>query len=133
MEKKKLKLTISGSSKKTIDNIELAKSQGKNSVVIGKKNRFGLKGSFLKTGSQKSTYNKPKANFVPRENTFSKPFAANDFEKRKLAEQRATNIRIIYLIIFNLLSLKIKQKILLIRSECMEPYKNQAYLLYYNH
>ena len=29
MEKKKLKLTISGSSKKTIDNIELAKSKGK--------------------------------------------------------------------------------------------------------
>ena len=40
MEKKKLKLTISGNSKKTIDNIEFAKSQGKNSVVIGKKSRF---------------------------------------------------------------------------------------------
>ena len=80
MEKKKLKLTISGSSKKTIDNIELAKSQGKNSVVIGKKNRFGLKGSFSKTGSQKNTYNKPKANFVPRETPFAKPFVANDFE-----------------------------------------------------
>ena len=39
MEKKKLKLTISGNSKKTIDNIELAKSKGKNSVVIGKKSR----------------------------------------------------------------------------------------------
>ena len=37
MEKKKLKLTISGSSKKTINNIELAKSQRKNSVVIEKK------------------------------------------------------------------------------------------------
>ena len=37
MEKKKLKLTISGSSKKTINNIELAKSQSKNSVVIKKK------------------------------------------------------------------------------------------------
>ena len=37
MEKKKLKLTISGSSKKTINNIELAKSHGKNSVVIEKK------------------------------------------------------------------------------------------------
>ncbi len=90
MGKKKLKLTISGSSKKTIDNIELAKSQGKNSVVIGKKNRFGSKGSFPKTGLQKNTYNKPKTNFVPRETTFTKPFAANDFEKRKLAEQRAT-------------------------------------------
>ena len=47
MEKKKLKLTISGSSKKTISNIELAKSQAKNSVVIEKKNkRFGPKSSF---------------------------------------------------------------------------------------
>ena len=42
MEKKKLKLTISGSSKKTIDNINIAKTHGKNSVVIEKKNtRFG--------------------------------------------------------------------------------------------
>ena len=90
MEKKKLKLTISGSSKKTIDNIELAKSKGKNSVVIGKKNRFGSKPSFSKTGAQRNTYNKPKSNFVPRETTFTKPFVANDFEKRKLAEQRAT-------------------------------------------
>ena len=39
MEKKKLKLTISGSSKKTINNIEIAKSQGKNSVIIEKKNQ----------------------------------------------------------------------------------------------
>ena len=90
MEKKKLKLTISGSSKKTIDNIELAKSKGKNSVVIEKKNRFGSKASFSKTGAQRNTYNKPKSNFVPRETTFTKPFVANDFEKRKLAEQRAT-------------------------------------------
>ena len=90
MEKKKLKLTISGSSKKTKDNIELAKSKGKNSVVIGKKNRFGSKASFSKTGAQRNTYNKPKSNFVPRETTFTKPFVANDFEKRKLAEQRAT-------------------------------------------
>ena len=33
---KKTKLTISGSAKKSIKNIEIAKSQGKNSVVIGK-------------------------------------------------------------------------------------------------
>ena len=39
MEKKKIKLTISGSSKKTINNIKIAKSQGKNSVLIEKKNR----------------------------------------------------------------------------------------------
>ena len=33
---KKTKLTISGSAKKSIKNIEIAKSQGKNSVVIEK-------------------------------------------------------------------------------------------------
>ena len=37
MEKKKTKLTISGSSKKTISNIELRKLQNKNSVIIKKK------------------------------------------------------------------------------------------------
>ena len=51
---------------------------------------FGSKASFSKTGAQRNTYNKPKSNFVPRETTFTKPFVANDFEKRKLAEQRAT-------------------------------------------
>ena len=43
MEKKKLKLTISGSSRKTKDSIELAKSQGKKTVVIEKKSRFSSK------------------------------------------------------------------------------------------
>jgi len=91
MEKKKLKLTISGSSKKTINNIELAKSQGKNSVVIEKKNnRFGSKPSFSKNTNQKNIYNKPKTNFIPRDPIIKKPSAVNDFEKRKLAEQRAT-------------------------------------------
>ena len=37
MEKKKLKLSISGSSKKTISSIEQAKTQSKNTVVIEKK------------------------------------------------------------------------------------------------
>jgi len=91
MEKKKLKLTISGSSKKTINNIELAKSQRKNSVVIEKKNtRFGSKSTFSKNTHQRNTFNKPKNNFVPRDPIISKPSSINDFEKRKLAEQRAT-------------------------------------------
>ncbi len=91
MEKKKLKLSITGSSKKTINNIELAKSQSKNAVVIEKKNnRFGSKSSFTKNENQKNTFNKPKTNFVPRNPIISKPSSANDFEKRKLAEQRAT-------------------------------------------
>ena len=37
MEKKKLKLKISEGSKKTINNIELAKSKASNSVIIEKK------------------------------------------------------------------------------------------------
>ena len=37
MENKKTKLTLSGIAKKSIENIELAKTQSKNSVVIEKK------------------------------------------------------------------------------------------------
>jgi len=90
MEKKKLKLTISGSSKKTINNIEIAKSQGKNSVIIEKKtSRFGSKPSFSKNNNQRTSF-KSRSSFVPKVPVFSKPPLTNDFEKRKLAEQRAT-------------------------------------------
>ena len=57
---KKTKLTISGSAKKSIKNIEIAKSQGKNSVVIEKQsNKFSSKGgSFRPSGfKSKSTSN----------------------------------------------------------------------------
>ena len=91
MEKKKIKLTISGNSKKTISNIELAKSQSKNAVVIQKKgNRIGSKPSFYKKPNQKNVFNKQKSNFIPKEPINTKSSAVNDFEKRKLAEQRAT-------------------------------------------
>ena len=47
MEKKKTKLTLSGNLKKSISNIEKAKTQGKNSVFIEKKsNKFSPKKSF---------------------------------------------------------------------------------------
>ncbi len=91
MEKKKLKLSISGSSKKTINSIEQAKSQSKNTVVIEKKPRFGTKSNYSRPNSSNE---RPKgsAPFVPRNNTFSKPTTSpsSDFERRKLAEQRAT-------------------------------------------
>ena len=91
MEKKKLKLSISGSSKKTINSIEQAKSQSKNTVVIEKKPRFGTKPNYSRPNTSNE---RPKgsAPFVPRNNTFSKPSSpiTSDFEKRKLAEQRAT-------------------------------------------
>ena len=42
MANKKTKLTLSGIAKKSIENIELAKTQSKNTVVIEKKtSRFG--------------------------------------------------------------------------------------------
>ena len=92
MEKKKTKLTISGSSTKTISNIELAKSKGKNSVIIEKKlSRFGNKPRFPKNNKQETSF-KSKSFITSKATVFSKPSSApsNHFEKRKLAEQRAT-------------------------------------------
>ena len=91
MEKKKLKLSISGASKKTINSIEQAKSQSKNTVVIEKRSpKFGGKPNFSR--GNKLTENKSHSTFVPKKTNFSKPPSpiTSDFEKRKLAEQRAT-------------------------------------------
>ena len=90
---KKIKLTISGSAKKSIKNIEIAKSQGKNSVVIEKQTgKFSSRG-----GSFRSSMNNPRITStsnrgVPLKPSFNpkSPSITNDFEKRKLAEQRAT-------------------------------------------
>ena len=90
MENKKTKLTISGVAKKSIKNIELAKTQSKNSVVIEKKpNRFTNKSSLNKFSSSGL---KGKSFMGSRSSGFSKHInpITNDFEKRKLAEQRAT-------------------------------------------
>ena len=77
MENKKLKLTISGKPKKPFKNFEISKSKGKHSVVIDKSiNKFAKKGSSFRTNKAKFS---TKAQVNP-----------NDFEKRKLAEQRAT-------------------------------------------
>ena len=47
MSDKKTKLTLSGIAKKSIENIELAKTQSKNSVVIEKKlNKFAPRANF---------------------------------------------------------------------------------------
>ncbi len=90
---KKTKLTLSGSAKKSIKNIEIAKTQGKNAVVIEKQTgKFPNRaGSFRpKSGKPKSTSffsrdTNIKPSFVPKS-----PPITNDFERRKLAEQRAT-------------------------------------------
>ncbi len=90
---KKTKLTISGSAKKSIKNIEIAKSQGKNSVIIEKQTgKFSSRGGSFRSSTNKprtgSTFNR-ESPLKPSFNPKSSP-AINDFEKRKLAEQRAT-------------------------------------------
>ena len=90
MDKKKIKLKLSGNLKKSISNIERAKTQGKNSVLIEKKsNKFSNKRSF--------NFNRQDTNFKKNNSTklktqiYDKPnVPSNDYEKRKLAEQRAT-------------------------------------------
>ena len=77
MENKKPKLTISGKPKKTTYVPQTSKIQSKRSVVIGKpQNKSSKRGSSFR-------HNNP--NFASKLNTNT-----NDFEKRKLAEQRAT-------------------------------------------
>ncbi|MDC3274338.1 translation initiation factor IF-2 [Candidatus Pelagibacter sp.] len=90
---KKTKLTISGTAKKSFKNIEIAKTQGKNSVVIEKQpSKFPSRGGSSRPGGFKpkttSTFNRGapvKSSFTPKS-----PPITNDFERRKLAEQRAT-------------------------------------------
>ena len=70
---KKTKLTISGSVKKSIKNIEIAKTQNKNSVVIEKQStKFSSRGGSFRSGASKSkntsTFNRgapTKTTFVP--------------------------------------------------------------------
>ncbi len=91
---KKTKLTISGGiAKKFIKDIDKAKNLGKNSVIIEKQTgKFTYRG-----GSFKSNSPKIKSNSTTKKGTFGKPNytpksppLTSDFERRKLAEQRAT-------------------------------------------
>ena len=90
MEKKKLKLSISGSSKKTINNIEKAKFKSKNSVIIERPStrhqQKNFSRNFNNKSSTKPTFTSQKPPFLKKPNLSS----PSDFEKRKLAEQRAT-------------------------------------------
>tara|TARA_B100000945_G_scaffold280469_1_gene247519 strand:- start:374 stop:2581 length:2208 start_codon:yes stop_codon:yes gene_type:complete len=88
MEKKKLKLSISGSSKKTISNIEKAKLKSKNSVVIEKSSSRHQQKNFSRNLNKSSS----KSSFITKKPPFIKQNLSpqSDFEKRKLAEQRAT-------------------------------------------
>tara|TARA_Y100000816_G_scaffold157000_1_gene112008 strand:+ start:26 stop:2245 length:2220 start_codon:yes stop_codon:yes gene_type:complete len=95
MESKKTKLTISGTPKKSIKNIEIAKTQGKNSVVIEKtKNNFVKKGVTFKSSDvsakSKSTSSFGRGGSLKSSFGAKTPPITNNFERRKLAEQRAT-------------------------------------------
>ena len=92
MEKKKLKLKISGSTNKTINSIEQAKNQSKNTVVIEKKSKRFLGKSQTSRPISNNNKLKNKSSFIEKPHNYFKPLSSNssDFEKRKLAEQRAT-------------------------------------------
>ncbi len=93
MENKKTKLTISGGPKKTFKNIKNQKEQGKKTVFIDRKsNKSTTKSNFGKPSGFKSSYGNFKRNQNFKTNIASKfnPTSTSDFEKRKLAEQRAT-------------------------------------------
>ena len=91
-KKKKLKLSISGSTNKTINSIEQAKNQSKNTVVIKKNTRFAGKSQIPKFNINNDKSSNNKSSPTQKKPSFSKPFqnTTSDFEKRKLAEQRAT-------------------------------------------
>ena len=77
MENKKIKLTISGKPKKLVKNFETSSSYKSKSVLTSKpQNKFEKKGS---------SFRPTKPILQPK-----KQGTIGDFEKRKLAEQRAT-------------------------------------------
>ena len=90
---KKTKLTISGSAKKSIKNIEIAKTKGKNSVVIEKQTgKFSSRGGSFRSTTSKSRQSATFNSQTPSKTNLNlkSPTITNDFEKRELAEQRAT-------------------------------------------
>jgi len=92
MENKKTKLTISGNPKKTFKNFEPKKSQGKKTVIIDKQTSRPIKkGNFNKSSASKPSQANLKKSFFGKPNYSTKTSTStSDFERRKLAEQRAT-------------------------------------------
>jgi len=90
MENKKTKLTISGSPKKSFKNFQSSKNLKKKTVIIDRNLKKPVGKS---TGSSyKTSPSNFKKNLFSKSNFTSKfpPSTISDFEKRKLAEQRAT-------------------------------------------
>ncbi len=91
MENKKTKLTISGNPKKSFKNFQTSKNQGKKTVFIEKQSsRITKKGSTSKSFGQKSSPDYKRGSTFKTNNFSKAPPPTSDFEKRKLAEQRAT-------------------------------------------
>ena len=83
MEKKKLKLSITGNTKRTFSSIEQAKSKSKNSVIIEKKSgRINRK---QPTSRFNKPFNSGKSTVSPEKNNIPKEINAvkSDYEKRK--------------------------------------------------
>ena len=92
MDKKKTKLTISGNFKKSFKNLDNPKFQEKKSVFVNKTSKPKLKGFGNKQSNFKSSSLNQKKNFPNKPNFLQKNLnsSTTDFERRKLAEQRAT-------------------------------------------
>ena len=92
MENKKTKLTISGNPKKKIGGFQSTKSKGKKTVFIDKQaDRSQKKTNFSKPfGTRSSSTNFKKSNVFNNKFTNKTLPIQSDFERRKLAEQRAT-------------------------------------------
>ena len=91
MENKKTKLTVSGNLKKTLRNFDITKSQVKKTAKINNQiNKPVNKNNFNKTSGFKSQAFNNKKNTQFKGNFSKSSLVTSDFEKRKLAEQRAT-------------------------------------------
>ncbi len=92
MDNKKTKLTISGNPKKSFKSFDTSKHQGKKTVVIDRQSKRPVgKGTFNKPSGFKPSTNNFKKNFSFKPNFSPKTLTStSDFERRKLAEQRAT-------------------------------------------
>ncbi len=93
MENKKTKLTISGNPKKSYKNFEPPKNKGRKTVIIEKNspNKSFEKSNFGKSSTFKNSYSKfSKGSGIKKNPDLRVSTNPNDFERRKLAEQRAT-------------------------------------------
>ena len=90
MENKKTKLTISGNPKKSFKNFDASKNQGKTVVIEKKISRSTNKGNFNKQFGFRTSSNFKRGTSLNPNQAAKNSTSTSDFERRKLAEQRAT-------------------------------------------